>query len=123
MDKVDVDIQEIALDVERYAMQHGISPVALQNAKVETDVMKGAIEMLMIRVLMDVATHNLAENKVEYPANWWQHFKERFFPNWALEKWPVLYKTESITIKALFPNIPVNMDGRTNDYVLHAVKK
>ena len=26
------------------------------------------------------------------PATWWQHFKERWFPQWLLEKYPVQYK-------------------------------
>lgn len=27
--------------------------------------------------------------RVEYPATWWEHFKQRWFPAWALRRWPV----------------------------------
>jgi hypothetical protein len=28
---------------------------------------------------------------VEYPTNWWEAFKDRWFPDWMLAKWPVKY--------------------------------
>ncbi len=29
--------------------------------------------------------------KKQWPKTWWEHFKERWFPKWALKKWPVQY--------------------------------
>lgn len=41
------------------------------------------------------------ELEVEVPADWWQHFKERWFPAWARKRWPVatrtIRKTETVT--------------------------
>jgi len=28
---------------------------------------------------------------VEFPADWWQSFKERWFPKWAIKRYPVIY--------------------------------
>lgn len=40
---------------------------------------------------------------IRYPMNWWQHFKQRWFPKWALKRWPVRQVTHTITGSALFP--------------------
>lgn len=34
---------------------------------------------------------------LDYPADWWEHFKQRFFPKWALRRWPCKTKTLSVT--------------------------
>jgi hypothetical protein len=31
-------------------------------------------------------------NPVAVPKDWWQHFKQRWFPGWALRRWPVQYR-------------------------------
>lgn len=41
--------------------------------------------------------------EVRYPADWWQAFKERWFPVWAKERWPVRFTT--CDIQALYPDI------------------
>jgi hypothetical protein len=28
----------------------------------------------------------------KYPRDWWQAFKERWFPAWAIRRWPVAYE-------------------------------
>lgn len=28
----------------------------------------------------------------QYPEDWWQAFKERWFPEWAKRRWPVQYR-------------------------------
>jgi len=45
-----------------------------------------------------------ATGSVKVPLTWWDHFKEAKFPEWALKKWPVKYRT--IDCQALFPDLP-----------------
>jgi hypothetical protein len=42
--------------------------------------------------------------EIEYPRDWWQAFKERWFGGWLLRRWPVEYKRHVLDIKALYPN-------------------
>ncbi len=42
--------------------------------------------------------------EVSYPADWWQAFKERWFPKWAKRRWPVEYEVRRITLHVLYPN-------------------
>lgn len=44
------------------------------------------------------------EFHVDMPVDWWQHFKERWFPRWAIRRWPVRTKrhTEIAETKVKF---------------------
>lgn len=33
------------------------------------------------------------------PTSWWQHFKQDYFPRWALRRWPVRYNKAEVFIK------------------------
>ncbi|GAH23701.1 unnamed protein product [marine sediment metagenome] len=48
-----------------------------------------------------IAGQNL--RTIRYPKDWWQAFKERWFPEKFKERWPIEYKI--IDIYALYPSI------------------
>jgi hypothetical protein len=49
---------------------------------------------------------------VSYPATWWEHFKHRWFPRWALKRWPVQLRTVKVDAFALFPELePLRAKG------------
>lgn len=50
-----------------------------------------------------------AGKKVEfkYPADWWQAFKERWFPAWLLKSYPVIYTHREFQVKATYPDLVV----------------
>lgn len=31
------------------------------------------------------------KREIQWPANWWEAIKDRFFPTWAKKQWPVIY--------------------------------
>jgi hypothetical protein len=41
-----------------------------------------------------------------YPLDWWQAFRERWFPKWWLRRWPVAYKTIDIDQQLYGPLCP-----------------
>lgn len=43
------------------------------------------------------------ESTVKVPADWWQALKERWFPQWLLERYPVVMR--EICVRHLYPNI------------------
>ena len=43
----------------------------------------------------------------QYPADWWQAFKERWFPEWLLKKYPVRYTHKEFLVKATYPDLVV----------------
>jgi len=47
----------------------------------------------------------LQKKTIRAPSNWWQHFKERWFPGWAKRRWPVQYRVEILEAHALYPKV------------------
>jgi len=45
---------------------------------------------------------------IDTPKDWWEHLKERWFPKWALKKWPVRY--EKYEIWEAFPEVAMPPD-------------
>lgn len=46
-----------------------------------------------------------AERTVSWPETWWDAVKQRWFPAWALKRWPVVMHVETVTARALFPEL------------------
>lgn len=42
---------------------------------------------------------------VMYPASWWEAFKERWFPDWLRERFPVQYTRREIQTHVLHPDL------------------
>jgi hypothetical protein len=40
---------------------------------------------------------------VKYPSDWWQAFKERYFTDWMLKRWPVQYERFAWDVRCLYP--------------------
>lgn len=55
---------------------------------------------------------------IRYPSDWWQALKERWFPERALKRWPVIYKTFRYSIKVLYPDLRVAMPGQTATFAI-----
>ena len=43
------------------------------------------------------------KREIRFTANWWEAIKERFFPQWALNRWPVSYHV--FRIYEMFPEV------------------
>ncbi len=81
-----------------YAQMAFDTDMALKNSniKVFADYCGRTLASVMYKVLTK------EECIAEYPADWWQAFKERFFPAWAKRRWPV--KTTVIVAVHKFPH-------------------
>jgi hypothetical protein len=65
---------------------------------------------VMRRTIMEIRAEvygNKLKN-IKYPANWKEAFKERWFPKWLLEKYPVKYKVYDAW--ALYPDLKLPRD-------------
>lgn len=48
---------------------------------------------------------DLKRYEVSYPADWYQAFKERWFPSWLLKKYPVIKTTHVWSVAAIYPEL------------------
>jgi len=77
---------------------------------------------LMAEKLQD--THVKLEVAIDYPASWWQHFKEDCFPKWLKNKFPVQNKrkfdSRSYDFKrfATYPKLIKSFPGDQNIVVI-----
>lgn len=63
----------------------------LQLQRAEISVEETLDGHLRFMVSWKVAAQQ-AQDTVRAPADWWQAVKERWFPEWALRRWPVRYQ-------------------------------
>lgn len=106
-------VSRITLQKALIAARHEVDPRALSLAQRATTVVyEGALREL----IMSMHTYVMAmpdetiEIHRQYPADWWQAFKERWFPEWAKDRWPVCYERIDVSerrYKAVCPHIEV----------------
>lgn len=63
-----------------------------------------------IRLLLPIATKE--DQVFDYPADWWQAFKERWFPQWLLKRYPVTRNRVWAIHKFPELNVPNEYVGR-----------
>lgn len=62
-------------------------------------------EHMMFELCAWLASEKLASIHVKYPEDWWQAFKERWFPRWLLKRFPVKYHEERYEARAFYPDV------------------
>jgi hypothetical protein len=59
------------------------------------------------------------EFNYEFPADWWQAFKARWFPAWAKKRWPVQMQKIHIDVKAIYPEFRPAMPQEQYRLMIH----
>lgn len=52
---------------------------------------------------------------VRYPTTWWDAFKARWFPEWAIEAYPVNYTVETMEGQIFYPKLPHTVPERAHN--------
>lgn len=113
--------------LERFEVRsrHGIDrSVAFHGLKFDViDRMSGEMFAdLSAYVWSEVIQDEAISFKFETPSDWWQHFKERWFPKWALRHWPVVMRmhaqTHQFRTTALFPEFKYEAPPGCGQYVI-----
>lgn len=93
---------------------------AIMGATCDVNIQLSAMAERMVASIRGYVWAATTENhfSVRYPADWREALKERFFPKWALKRFPVKYTDAKAKIKRYLtlpefkPPIPPNV-GRT----------
>lgn len=66
---------------------------------------KALVEDVLGQQLVQVRGRLFYENleTIEYPRDWWEALKERWFPRWAKKRWPV--RVKHYEINAYYPTL------------------
>jgi len=68
-----------------------------------------------------MAAPGMDSNVISCPADWWQHFKQRWFPDWAINRWPV--RMEHRYWRAYFPKDPTVVEDRLGQMCLRVEER
>lgn len=64
-------------------------------------------DSFMFEITAEIYGRESESITIQYPADWWQWVKQRFFPHWALGKWPIRTVRHEITALQLFPDADI----------------
>ncbi len=78
-------------------------------------------ENILLRVKQCVWGREMQRQECRWPSNWWQAFKERWFPAWALKRWPVQYMAYVLRARELYPDVA--MPHRSPVVVIDKMKR
>lgn len=106
------DERAIKLDKIKFAAL-AILPVELLDARVDIgEHEQFAIDEIAIRVKGFVWGEELKEQIIEFPRDWWQAFKDRWFPKWLVNLFPVVHTVHHINAEILYPGFQPSMSDR-----------
>lgn len=97
----------VRCELEKVTLSHVLPDTfirGLRPQQVVDEALRGTIVQLdgLVALWRSQAT-------IEVPADWWQHFKQRWFPAWALRLWPV--QVRRYDAAAVLPSVPVPAHG------------
>jgi hypothetical protein len=87
----------VVLEKLRFGMQ-SVLPLADMRAEADFDILARAMIFSASGYIA-----SLRDKSTSYPADWWQAFKARWFPQWLKERYPVM--TLSISHYKVCPHL------------------
>ena len=96
-----IQTKEYTARIERFCLRHRIDRQLLMRNTVVEKWMDEATQSMVIHMERRIAAGETVEetHSVQYPADWWQHLKQRWSPRWALKRWPVKMTTVMLPSK------------------------
>ena len=108
-----VEVRELLLEWYTYAIQQTISRASLESVRFRLeDVTSRVATDMALRLVAEITSTQPAVQVVEYPATGWDAFKLRWFPRWALKRWPALMGSTRVEARALLLDIPPEFGRR-----------
>lgn len=99
-------IETINLDIQKFIMHEEISYKDLEKLLIHFDIQRSAFSQnYILRFYASIAAQKLDEKRCQYPADWKEAFKERWFPKWLLKRYPVKYTYIEMKAVQLYPKI------------------
>lgn len=106
-----VELERIRLGVQLALSEH------LLDARV--DIERMIIDHFTVSLRGYLWGEKVHNETIKYPRDWYQSFKARWFPAWALRRWPVVYTVHTIDITALYPDLRISVPDNRHTLILH----
>jgi hypothetical protein len=106
-------INEIKLEKIKFGIHKALSNKFLDDLP-DQDI-DYFVEQLGEEIVINCRSFVLGEHvdtiHVKYPQDWWQAFKDRWFPQWALNRLPIVYYQKSYDVKAIYKDFKPKKRG------------
>jgi hypothetical protein len=103
-DQTSNDQKTIFLEKLKYSLYQKFSRESIESAYVDEEVFAAISDIIIVSVGGFIWGNEIGKETIEYPSDWWQAFKKRWFPEWALKKWPVSYVVHQIKYYETYPD-------------------
>jgi hypothetical protein len=116
----DGQLERLYLEGIRLASKSFIEPNVLRSARFDMAWLERCAwqDAYEFRRMFTVAGEQKTETLC-YPADWWQAFKERWFPAWALKRWPAKQRFFEFHAVRVFTEVPPPI----GDTIVYQLKK
>lgn len=94
---------QVQLEKMALAFQQMISDEILLDTSVKLHRFSQDMIIEQVRIWVWAKRDDMVHQHIKYPADWWQAFKERWFPKWLIESYPIRYKVIDLDVRELYP--------------------
>ena len=63
-------------------------------------------QYLTVAMKVYLFEEQVLQDRVQWPVDWKEAFKDRWFPKWAKKKWPVRFEGRKWDCRFVYPSIP-----------------
>lgn len=114
-------VQRFTFEKLKLCSRQVVSLRELMNAATLDVTVDLALSCLVINLRTMIAANRVEARQqsftVRYPKTWWQAFKKRWFRDWALRRWPVVYRevVQTFTVSTTYNVCPhIDCTGHGN---------
>lgn len=102
-------IQQITLDKIRGGFARSVSKQFIIDGLVlnESNWVGVTFEEMILEINFHIMGRKIGSDLVRYPATWWQHFKETYFTDNMLRRWPVCYMVKKMDFYTVWPGLEI----------------
>ena len=123
--RIDMDAphehRKVVLGRMKFAIETALSGLDIETETNISEWIDFTADNIRIEVRGFVWEEQLERRETSYPADWWQAFKERWFPEWAQRRWPIKYTHYIVDIKALYPDLHPSIPDR--EYRIRTIER
>ena len=118
------DYDETILNAIKLRWGHSVSKELLEDAlrRGKLNVyLDYVFDMLEFELNGFIWGQKTEPQEIIYPRDWWQAFKARWFPEWLLKKYPVVFIEHVISFNVLYPDFKYVPDNYCGKHIVRSV--
>lgn len=90
----------------------------LLDPQITADIMAHDIHAMTVKLHAYVWSQPAGEKRVAFPSDWWEALKQRWFPRWALTRWPVRMREVVWKATATYPTLRMRSESHDAHIVI-----